>query len=85
MENSESQVAARVMKVVSETLVIDKGKISRESRFVEDLGTDSLDKVTLVMALEDEFKTSITDEQAEGIISVKDVISALSCYPDIPK
>ena len=85
MENSESQIATRVMKVVSDTLVIDKSKISRESRFVEDLGTDSLDKVTLVMALENEFKTSITDEQAAGITSVKDVISALSCFPNMTK
>lgn len=46
-------VISRALKVISDTLAIDCEKIREDSRFVEDLGADSLDKVTLIMALED--------------------------------
>ncbi|HON10291.1 MAG TPA: acyl carrier protein [Chitinispirillaceae bacterium] len=71
-------VISRALKVISDTLAIDCEKIREDSRFVEDLGADSLDKVTLIMALEDEFKISISDKQAEGIVCVKDALEALT-------
>ena len=48
----------------------DKAKITRDTSFVEDLNADSLDTVELVMEFEDEFETSIPDDQAEKIQTV---------------
>ena len=44
------------------------------SRLVEDLKTDSLDRVELIMALEEKFKIEITDEEAEKIKTIQDVV-----------
>ena len=56
----------RVKKVTAELLKIDIGKVQDDSRFVEDLGADSLDLVEMIMALEEAFNISIADEEAEN-------------------
>jgi acyl carrier protein len=71
---STSSVESQVIKIVSEQLGIEAGKITKESAFVEDLGADSLDTVELVMALEEEFDLEIPDETAEKIKTVGDAI-----------
>ena len=60
----------KVIEIVSEQLGVPAGDISRTSRFVEDLKADSLDVVELVMEFEDEFETSIPDEEAEKIQTI---------------
>ena len=50
-------------------------EVTPEASFIEDLGTDSLDIVELIMALEEEYDTEIPDEDAEKIQTVDDVIS----------
>jgi acyl carrier protein len=72
---TEQQIEAKVIEIVAEQMGTDKGKISRGTRFVEDLNADSLDQVELVMEFEDEFETSIPDDQAEKIKSVGDAIT----------
>ncbi|MHC4969657.1 MAG: acyl carrier protein [Planctomycetota bacterium] len=54
--------------------LIDKGTITRETNFTNDLHADSLDTVELVMEFEDEFETSIPDEQAEKIQTIGQAI-----------
>ncbi len=64
----------KVKEVVVEQLDCNADEIKEESRFIEDLGADSLDVVELVMALEEEFDIEIPDEDAEGILTVGDAI-----------
>lgn len=68
------EILARVTKVVAATLRIDKGRVKLESRFLEDLNADSLDRMTLVMQLEEEFKANIPDDQVRGLLTVGDVV-----------
>ena len=51
-----------------------ESEVKFDSRFVEDLGADSLDTVELVMALEEEFGIEIPDEDAEKAKTVGDVV-----------
>ena len=71
---TEQEIQAKVIDIVAEQLNADKEKISRETSFVEDLNADSLDTVELVMEFEDEFETSIPDDQAEKIQTVGQAI-----------
>ncbi|MDH5465165.1 MAG: acyl carrier protein [Thiovulaceae bacterium] len=63
-----------IKEVVVEQLSVDAGEVKAESKFVEDLGADSLDVVELVMALEEKFDIEIPDEEAEKIQTVQNVI-----------
>ena len=69
-----NDVEKKVISIIAGILNINEDKIVRESRFTEDLGTDSLYKVEIVMALETEFDCDIPDEAAGQIVTVEDVI-----------
>ncbi|MBN2963162.1 acyl carrier protein [Sulfurospirillum sp. T05] len=63
-----------VKEVVVEQLNVNPDEVKPESKFVEDLGADSLDVVELVMALEEKFDIEIPDADAEKIITVGDAL-----------
>ena len=63
-----------VKEVVVEQLNVNPDEVKEESKFVEDLGADSLDVVELVMALEEKFDIEIPDTDAEKIVTVNDAI-----------
>ncbi|KNX43964.1 acyl carrier protein [Helicobacter pylori] len=60
--------------VIAEQLEIDVSQVTPEAKFVKDLGVDSLDILELIMALEERFGIEISDEQAEKIVNVGDVM-----------
>ena len=70
-----SEIKDRVIDIVVEQLGLERDKVKIESKFVEDLGADSLDTVELVMALEEEFDIEIPDEQAEKITTVQEAVT----------
>ena len=71
---TEAEIEARVIEIVAQQLGIDKGEITRESSFTNDLNADSLDTIELVMEFEDEFGTQIPDDEAEKIQTVGQAI-----------
>ncbi len=71
---TEQEIESKVIDIVANQLGADKATITRNTSFVEDLNADSLDTVELVMEFEDEFETSIPDDQAENIRTVGQAI-----------
>ena len=71
-------IETKVIEIVSEQMGVDKGEITRETHFINDLNADSLDTVELVMEFEDEFEISIPDEDAEKIQSVGNAIDYIT-------
>ena len=69
-----SNIEERVKSIVVKQLGVKEEEIKNESKFIDDLGADSLDTVELVMALEEEFETEIPDEEAEKITTVQNAI-----------
>ncbi len=76
----ESEIEEKVIAIVAEQMGVDKGEISRETNFVNDLNADSLDTVELAMEFEDEFETSIPDEDAEKIQTVGNAIDFIRSH-----
>jgi len=62
----------RVKEIIVQQLGVSESEVVPEAKFVDDLGADSLDLVELVMALEEEYGTEISDEEAEKIVTVGD-------------
>lgn len=73
-----ADVLARITKIIVDRLGVDEAEVKPEATFKEDLGADSLDVVELVMELEDEFDVEISDEDAEKITTVKNVVDYIN-------
>ena len=69
-----SDIEDRVKKIVVEHLGVEESKIQSDSKFIDDLGADSLDTVELVMAFEEKFGIEIPDDAAETIQTVQNAI-----------
>lgn len=63
-----------VKEIIVDLLNVDGSKVTAESRFREDLEADSLDLVELIMAFEDKFGGEISDEDAQQINTVGEVV-----------
>jgi acyl carrier protein len=74
MENKMSEIETQVKQIVVDHLGIEEEKVTAESKFIDDLGADSLDTVELVMAFEEKFGIEIPDDAAETIQTVQNAI-----------
>jgi acyl carrier protein len=74
----------RVKAIVVEQLGVEPDQVTPQSKFVEDLGADSLDVVELVMALEEEFDLEIPDEDAEKIATVGEAVKYIESHVEAP-
>jgi len=66
----DTEIMDRMSSVIEEVLKPGATPLTPDKRFVEDLGADSLDKISLLMALEQEFSTTISDEEAKGFTTI---------------
>ena len=64
----------RLANAIAEVLDIDASKITPDSKFVEDLGADSLE---IVMGIESEFGIKIPTEATENIVTAGDAFEAI--------
>lgn len=74
----EKSVERRVIEIIVEQLGVSEEEVTMEASFIDDLGADSLDLVELIMAMEEEFGLEISDEDAEKIQTVQDVVNYIS-------
>lgn len=67
-------VEERVKNIIVDQLGVETNTVKPDAKFIDDLGADSLDIVELVMAMEEEFGLEISDDDAEKIRTVQDVV-----------
>lgn len=67
----------KVKKLVASQLGVSEEKITEESKLIEDLGADSLDIMEMLMALEDEFGISISDDETAKMKTIAGVVSVI--------
>ncbi len=65
----------RIKNVAAELLKIEASRVKEESRFVEDLGADSMQSIELVAAFEEEFDIEMDEDAALGVKTVGDAVS----------
>lgn len=70
----------RVVKIIVDLLDVKPEQVTMDARFREDLGADSLDLVELVMAFEEEFGGTISDEEAQKIKTVGDAVRYIETH-----
>ena len=67
----------KVKKLLADQLNIDAGKITENSKVIDDLGADSLDVVEMLMTLEDEFNVTVSDEESVNLKTVGDIVKLI--------
>jgi acyl carrier protein len=77
-------IEPRIKEIVAENLGMDESEIKPESKFIEDLGADSLDLLELVMVLEEEYNLEIADSDAEKMLTVGDVVAYIQRHTVTP-
>ena len=77
-----SPIESEVIAIVAATLRVERSGITRDASLEGDLGADSLDWVSLIMALEDRFAVDIPDEDAAELRTVKQVTDYVSLALD---
>lgn len=65
----------KVKELISHQLEVSLEKLAPEASFIDDLKADSLAVVELVLALEQEFKLEIPEEDTERIKTVGDAVN----------
>ncbi|MBN1619974.1 acyl carrier protein [candidate division WOR-3 bacterium] len=77
MAPDRSSLEKEVKKIIVERLGVDDVQVTMDSKYVKDLGADSLDLVELIMAFEEKFDIDIPDEDAEKLETVGDSVDYL--------
>lgn len=67
----------KVIEIIVSELGLERDEISPEKSFIDDLGLDSLDVMTLAMAIEEDFDIEVPDDDVEGIKTIQDVFDYL--------
>lgn len=67
----------RLISAIADVLDLDESEITADSKFVDDLGADSLDLYEIIMGIEDEFGIEVPTEEAEKIVTVGDAYEAI--------
>ena len=66
-----------IQKVVSEVLNVAPDEVMPETRFVEDLGADSLDLYQIVMGVEEAFDIELSEEAVGQIRTVEEAMELI--------
>ncbi|MBR2542876.1 acyl carrier protein [Pseudolactococcus raffinolactis] len=75
---SKEDLFAKIKENLVETLELDADNVTLETNIVEDLGADSISLMEFTLALEDEFGIEISDEDAEHILTLGQVVDYVS-------
>lgn len=67
----------KLKKIITEVLNVDESEISPDTKFIDDLGADSLDVYQIIMGIEEEFDIEIETEAAESIVTVADAVEQI--------
>jgi acyl carrier protein len=67
----------KLQKIIADALNVDPAKITMDTKFVDDLGADSLDLFQVIMEIEKQFEVTIDDVRIEKIVTVADAVEEI--------
>lgn len=75
-QTGQGDIQERVLKVVKEALDLEPAAaLNVDASITGELASDSIDEVTLFLALEDEFNDTIPEKEIEQLKTIRDIVS----------
>jgi acyl carrier protein len=74
VRTEKEDILVKLTSIIVEQLSVEKDRVVLDAHFYQDLRADSLDRVEIIMMLEEEFDIEISDEDAEEIIFVREAL-----------
>lgn len=75
---TREEILFKVKKAIDEVIcIVDLNEVDMETHFVDDLGLDSVDSMSLILALEDEFGVALPPDRAKEIKTVEEAVSII--------
>lgn len=71
---TRQDIEKKVTDILVDKLGVEPEYVKSEADFREDLGGDSLDLVVVLMEFEKDFRISVSDEEADQVKTVGDII-----------
>lgn len=78
MGTDSGEVYSALKDTLVDKLKVDEGTITEDAHLFEDLGLDSIDLMTVVMAVEERFNIEVSDEELEDVTTLKQAAEILS-------
>lgn len=67
----------KLQEIIADVLNVNADEVTLETKFVDDLGADSLDIFQIIMGIEEAFDIEIDNDDAEKIITVGDAVEQI--------
>lgn len=67
----------KIQEIIADVLNIGVDEINLDSKFVDDLGADSLDIFQIIMGIEETFDIEIDNGNADKILTVGDAVDQI--------
>lgn len=74
---SREEIFEKLRPIIVDQLSVTEEKVTLGANFIDNLNTDSLEMVGLIIAIEENFGIQVSDEEAEKIKTVQDAVEAL--------
>lgn len=70
----------KVITILTDFTEIEKEKMTEQSNLVADLGLNSLDVISVVVAFEDAFDIEIPDQKIKDLVTIGDIVEYLEAH-----
>lgn len=67
----------KLKEIIADVLNVEVNDITEDSKFIDDLGADSLDIFQIIMGIEETFDIEIDNDDAESIVTVGDAVEQI--------
>jgi acyl carrier protein len=76
-------VETRVRDVLRKTLALSDDQMNSNTLLVDDLGISSLDRIELVMGIEDEFGIELSEQEQASIQRINDLVECVKSHGNL--
>ncbi len=72
----------KLRDIIVDVLSVNPDEVKPDTKFIDDLGADSLDIYQIIMGVEEELDIEVNEEDAEKIVTVQDALDMINDIKD---